>query len=148
MLTGVYGRAQWHADRRMQEFAEARMDVHVDMEPIFAWNTKQVFFSVVARYQSPGRTENDVVIYDRIVTRDQPFVVLEDVRNKYGFREVSKSFRCVAADSDVDHVDFFLRWNIMPRVGWLIYQDNASPANRSMPKRDPGQKPAVKILQY
>ena len=82
------------------------------------------------------------------MTRDQPFVVLEDVRNKYGFREVSKSFRCVAADSDVHHVDFFLRWNIMPRVGWLIYQDNASPTNRSMPKRDPGQKPAVKILQY
>ena len=124
------------------------MDVHVDMNPLFSWNTKQVFFSVVARYESPNRAENDVVIYDRIVTRQEPYVVLEDVKNKYGFREVSKSFRCVAADSDVENVQFFLRWNIMPHVGWLIYQDGADPASRAMPKRDPAQKPSVIIMQY
>lgn len=89
----VYGHARWHADRRSQEFAETRMDVHADLNPLFTWNTKQVFFSVIARYQAPGRPDNDVVLHDRIVTRDYPFVVLEDAKSKYGFREVSKTFR-------------------------------------------------------
>lgn len=55
LTNSVFGRARWHADRRMQQFVETRLDLDLDLRPLFNWNTKQVFLSLTASYESPRR---------------------------------------------------------------------------------------------
>lgn len=69
-LEAVLGRNRWHPDRRTQEFLEFefefRTDLLGDSHPLNAavkkrgavwnrWNTKQVFLSLVAEWDSPPR---------------------------------------------------------------------------------------------
>ena len=54
-MYSVYGRARYHADRRIQSYLETTFDLDMDLEPLFNWNTKQVFLSLTASYKSPKR---------------------------------------------------------------------------------------------
>ena len=49
----MYGRARYHSDRRTQDYLETKLDLHMDVTPLFTWNTKQVFLSLVAAYETP-----------------------------------------------------------------------------------------------
>ncbi|KOS15613.1 spc3-signal peptidase subunit [Malassezia pachydermatis] len=110
----VYGRARYHADRRIQSYLETTFDLDMDLEPLFNWNTKQVFLSLTASYKSPKRGTNDVVIWDKIVRpTDQTSMILHDVHHKYGLREYTKSF------ANITSMDFRLEYNVMPYVGFL-----------------------------
>ncbi|WFD32049.1 hypothetical protein MSPP1_003091 [Malassezia sp. CBS 17886] len=112
----VHGKARWHSDRRAQDFAEVDVDLDVDAFPLFNWNTKQVFLSLLATYGTPRRPENEVVVWDKIIASkaDGKFSV-QNLRNKYGVRDVSKSFQ------NTTSLAFQLRWNVMPYVGWLVH---------------------------
>lgn len=39
----------------MQQFVETNLDLDLDLNPLFNWNTKQVFLSLTASYESPRR---------------------------------------------------------------------------------------------
>ena len=39
-------------DDRIQDFAKVTFDMDADFTPLFNWNTKQVFLSLVAEYSS------------------------------------------------------------------------------------------------
>ncbi|WFD22129.1 hypothetical protein MEQU1_000791 [Malassezia equina] len=141
------------ADMRMQQFVETKLDLDLDLNPLFNWNTKQVFLSLTASYESPRRVrvwirtymqgQNDVVIWDKIVRNKQDAVIrLRNLRNKYGMREYTKSF------DNVTSVDYRVEWNVMPYVG--IMQRGAT--ERSEPfmlvhkKTSGGQTP--KLMTY
>lgn len=48
----VSGRAQWHLDRRVQDYVKVVFDIDADFSKLFNWNTKQVFLSLAAEYDS------------------------------------------------------------------------------------------------
>ena len=89
-----------------------RYDLDIDTGPLFNWNTKQVFLSMTASYDAPGVGRTDIVIGDHIVlSKDEAHVQLKNIRNKYGLRELSRSF------ANVSSVDMRVEWNVMPYVG-------------------------------
>lgn len=143
LTRSVHGRRRFHGDHRTQDFLEANVNVLLDARPLFNWNTKQVFLSITGNYSTPYRAQNHVTIWDKILKSKQDALVdLKEVKNKYGFREVSKTFRNVSA------VDFHLRWNVMPYVGLLVHGKTDPSEQTKVPLRDPDQKPAVKLIQY
>ena len=120
----VYGLARYHADRRPQHYLETRLDVDLDTSPLFTWNTKQVFLSLTASYESPQTGQHDVVIWDTIVKdKESARVTRKNLRNKYGLRELSRSFE------NVTSIDFRVEWNVMPYVG--IMQRGVMPRSQS-----------------
>ncbi|UZJ51249.1 hypothetical protein CBS101457_000569 [Exobasidium rhododendri] len=129
-LQVVSGRAQWHLDRRVQDYVKVVFDIDADFSNLFNWNTKQVFLSVVAEYDSKAHARNQVVVWDRIIReKGDAHVKLHEGMNKYGFREVSKSF------SNITTATFFLKWNVMPKVGLLAYGDEAQTGSIDVPKK-------------
>ena len=105
-------------DRRVQDYLETRFDIDADFSDLFHWNTKQVFVSLVAEYETaqhvsyalrsstkrpltlPPTTQkiNQATIWDKIIrSKQDAHVVLVDSMHKYALREVSKSFAYVAA---------------------------------------------------
>ena len=103
----MYGRARYHSDRRTHDYLETKLDLHMDVTPLFTWNTKQVFLSLVAAYETPQQVrettvhaltqpENGIVFWDKIVTsRDAANVTVHGLRNKYGMRSPTKTFEYV-----------------------------------------------------
>lgn len=67
----------------------------MDLTPLFNWNTKQVFLSLTASYESPKHGTNDIVVWDRIVKKNNAKIQLRRIKNKYGLRDYSKSFEYV-----------------------------------------------------
>jgi len=51
-LQVVRGKAAWHMDRNIQDFVQVDFNVDADFSPLFDWNTKQVFVSLAAQYDS------------------------------------------------------------------------------------------------
>lgn len=93
-LEVVRAKAVWHMDRNIQDFIEVNFNIDADFEPLFDWNTKQVFVSLAASYDSAKHTRNEVVIWDRILrSKQDAHVALNTATNKYGFREVGRSFK-------------------------------------------------------
>lgn len=48
----VRGKAAWHMDRSIQDFVQVDFNIDADFAPLFGWNTKQVFVSLSASYDS------------------------------------------------------------------------------------------------
>ncbi|KAF8326640.1 signal peptidase subunit-domain-containing protein [Cantharellus anzutake] len=70
--------------------------VNIDLTSLFHWNTKQLFVYLTAEYTNSKGVKNDVVLWDRIVRRKgDARINIEGAKNKYVFRDFSKSFRCV-----------------------------------------------------
>lgn len=103
----ILGRSRWSPNREEQEFVEVRFDVATDLtggdsggRALWTWNTKQVFLSLVASWDSVdpkhraagGMRRNEATIWDRIVQRREDARVLVSQGNKYALREVGKQW--------------------------------------------------------
>lgn len=51
-LQVVRGKAAWHMDRNIQDFVQVSFDIDADFTGLFNWNTKQVFVSLAAQYDT------------------------------------------------------------------------------------------------
>ncbi|KAI9634708.1 putative signal peptidase [Dioszegia hungarica] len=131
----IVGRLRrWGA--KEEDLATLRFDVRTDLNPLLnSYNTKQLFLYLTATYAEPTGDVHDVVLWDRIVTRAdmrdfravtkknqaQPArgkrgrgnVRLEEVKNKYPWKQPSGSFKGVAT------ANFTLHYDLMPYVGLL-----------------------------
>ncbi|SJX62320.1 related to SPC3-signal peptidase subunit [Sporisorium reilianum f. sp. reilianum] len=145
-LEVVRAKAAWHMDRNIQDFVEVSFNIDADFEPLFDWNTKQVFVSLAASYESPKHVKNEVVIWDRILrSKHDAHVALNTVKNKYGFREVGRSFK------DIQNTTFTLKYNIMPKVGMLHYADEFTSHSIPIPPKQllpNGEQPKIQRLYY
>jgi len=110
----VPGNARRYAHKQ-QEFAFVNFNVTADLTPLFNWNTKQLFVYVSAEYTDNRGVANEVVIWDRIVRRKEDAHIATAGRNKYVFREMSRTFR------NVPPAHYTLKYNVMPYVGVLTY---------------------------
>ncbi|RCH80263.1 hypothetical protein CU098_001062, partial [Rhizopus stolonifer] len=64
-------------------------DYRNNFTPMFNWNTKQVFVTVVADYQNKQFGRNRVVLWDKIITsKEKAHLKLRNVRNKYALIDI------------------------------------------------------------
>ncbi|GAA5885856.1 hypothetical protein JCM16303_000085 [Sporobolomyces ruberrimus] len=111
VLKGVSQYDRRHA--REREYAFVKFDLKTDLKPLFNWNTKQVFLSLVADYSTPAYPENSVVLWDRIITSPRHARVnLQEARQKYEFKTPDTSFGNTTAV-------YSLHWHVQPWVGKL-----------------------------
>ncbi|KAL7410290.1 signal peptidase 22kDa subunit [Mrakia frigida] len=111
-LNVVMGRSRQFAEE--QEYAFATFDVKADLTPLFNWNTKQLFLQLTAEYQTASTTPNSLVLWDKLIlSPKQAKLDVQNARNKYAFREPSRSF------SGVTNVTYVLSYHLMPYVGFL-----------------------------
>ncbi|KIJ49347.1 hypothetical protein M422DRAFT_224970 [Sphaerobolus stellatus SS14] len=119
-LSVVRGRAE-NFGKKKQEFAFYKFDYEGDLTSLFDWNTKQLFLYLSAEYINEQGAKNDVVIWDRIIRRKKDaHVRVRGAKNKYRFRELSRSFEGASP------VNFTLKYNLMPYVGVLTFGEIGS----------------------
>ncbi|CAO0798951.1 unnamed protein product [Mucor circinelloides] len=85
----------------------------LDFTPLFNWNTKQVFVTVVAQYENEKFERNQVVLWDKIITsQDKKHLKLRNVRNKYAMIDVGQRW-------NFQNASLTLLWDVTPYVGVL-----------------------------
>ncbi|KAH8089187.1 signal peptidase subunit [Filobasidium floriforme] len=98
------------------EYALMRLDVQSDLTPLFAnWNTKQLYVSVVADWNSTVEgTQSSVVLWDRIITRKRPEAAklsIEGLKAKNVWKVRRGGFKTIPS------CHLSLKYDIMPYVG-------------------------------
>ncbi|KAI5118588.1 hypothetical protein M0805_008678 [Coniferiporia weirii] len=111
----VYSGSNLHFRQRNHEYSFVRFNVSADLTPLFNWNTKQLFLYLEAEFTSADGTQNEVVIWDRIVRRKEDAVINVEAKSKYVLRDMAKTFENASA------AHYTLKYNVMPHVGLLTY---------------------------
>lgn len=111
-----YGPEYYDYGTPKSHFAKVNFDLDVDFTPVFNWNTKQVFVTVVAEYESKTHVSekvicsiprslkslwllfmqdrNSIVLWDHIIESKQDAnLTLRNIQNKYAFIDVSRKWR-------------------------------------------------------
>ncbi|KAI8056310.1 signal peptidase 22kDa subunit [Gilbertella persicaria] len=113
IVTRRYGPEDTDYRNSKSEFARLTFDIDADFTPMFNWNTKQVFVTVVADYQNKQFGRNRVVLWDKIITsKEKAHLKLRNVRNKYALIDISQKW------SD-NPANLTLLWDVTPYVGLL-----------------------------
>lgn len=87
--------------------------------------------------------KNEVVFWDRIVrNKRQAKVRVPNLRNKYGFREVSRTFQ------NITTMDFSVHWNVMPYVGIMRHGRTNFTGPIAMPEPAEVSAHKVRLLRY
>lgn len=105
-------------DRQTKNIASLTFDLGADLEPLFDWNTKQLFVYLVATYSSPKFSSNEVVIWHKILkSKSEGLLRLNNLKSMVQdyqfFDRGSNSFEDV-------NVKLSLHWDTMPYVGYLV----------------------------
>ncbi|KAI8087565.1 signal peptidase 22kDa subunit [Thamnidium elegans] len=112
-VTRRYGPENTDYRSSKSEFARLTFDIDADFTPMFNWNTKQVFVTVVAEYQSKNFDRNSVVIWDKIITsKEKANLKLRNVHNKYAMIDVAQKW-------NYEKANLTLVWDVTPYVGIL-----------------------------
>ncbi|KAI9487435.1 MAG: signal peptidase 22kDa subunit [Benjaminiella poitrasii] len=113
VVTRRYGPENTDYRNSKSEFVRFQFDIDADFTPLFNWNTKQVFVTAVAEYQSKNFERNQVVIWDKIITsKDKAHIKLRNVRNKYAMIDISQKW-------NFERANLTLLWDVTPYVGIL-----------------------------
>ncbi|BEJ17041.1 hypothetical protein CspHIS471_0604420 [Cutaneotrichosporon sp. HIS471] len=115
-----------------EEIASMRFDMRTDLTPLLnSYNTKQLFMYLTAAYvDDVSGDTHEVVLWDRIITRGnikdfrstgdavarknrspRPTIRMDDVKNKYMWRNPSRSFK------NIHNANITLSYHLMPYVG-------------------------------
>ncbi|KAK0418462.1 hypothetical protein QR680_013570 [Steinernema hermaphroditum] len=106
--------SDYSANGARSDLAMFGMDIEVDVSPIYNWNVKQLFLYLVAEYQTPKNVMNQVVLWDKIIMRDERSVVHEEnLVPKYYFFDDGNNLL------NHKNVTLQLRWNVIPNAGYI-----------------------------
>ncbi|XP_067944673.1 signal peptidase complex subunit 3-like isoform X2 [Watersipora subatra] len=102
-------------DRAKRDLATlSNVGVKVDLSQVFNWNVKEIFLYLTAEYSSDLNAVNQVVLWDKIVMRENDQVVdVPSVEPKYYFFDDSRG---LIGNSNVT---LTLSWNVIPNDGRL-----------------------------
>jgi signal peptidase complex subunit 3 len=89
-------------------------DMHVDFQPAFHWNIKQLFTYVVASYETEDKKINQVVVHDKIIESIDPNKVL-----KYDNAFVKYALVDQGDDLRGKDITLSIMWDYMPITGLL-----------------------------
>lgn len=97
------------------------LKLDADLRSAFSWNTKQLFVYVQAEYVTPENKVNQVVLWDRIVQRQQDaHLKVKSLRLKYQFVDRGNNLRGLPYNITV-------AWDVMPKVGRLFIRSKSFP---------------------
>jgi len=93
-------------------------DLKLNIEPLFNWNVKVLFFYLTADYITDDYVSNTAVLWDKIVMAGEPMQLdLKNIKTKYYFRESL----CKGGLLNNQNVTLTLHWNVMPNMGHLAW---------------------------
>ena len=107
-------------------------DLHVDLNPAFHWNIKQLFVYVVASYKTDANKNNQIVLWDKIVeATDSPeskIIQQDSIFVKYALIDQG-------ADLRGRDVKLQIMWDHMPLTGLLYMgeQDKNAVSSFTLP---------------
>mmetsp|Transcript_7835 Transcript_7835/g.7387 ORF Transcript_7835/g.7387 Transcript_7835/m.7387 type:complete len:177 (+) Transcript_7835:99-629(+) len=107
-------------------------DLHVDLNPAFHWNIKQLFVYVVASYETDRNPNNQIVLWDKIVEATDPpkskIIKQDSIFVKYALVDQ-------AADLRGRDVKLQVLWDHMPLTGLLYMgsQDKSTCSSFTLP---------------
>lgn len=100
-----------------QDRALLSFDIDADLNPAFHWNSKQLFVFVVAEYESSVNPLNQVIIWDKIISRQQDAKLkLTNEFVKYALIDQGQELRNTT-------VNLRLFWDHMPVTGRIYHGD-------------------------
>ena len=110
--------------------AQVTFDLDLDLSQVWNWNVKLVFVWVEANYQNPADSRNQVIVWDKIIWRNQynpaqGILTFQGVKGKYWMR--SKDY-----DLRGTEVTFKVRWEVVPIVG-INYKMNGNAVQVKFP---------------
>ena len=91
---------------------DLKLDLDIDLRPVFNWNAKQIFVWVMAEYHDDIRPTNQISLWDTIITDpDAALIKKIGTQIEYPLSE-TQDFRG-------KDVTLSINWDIMPHIGWL-----------------------------
>ncbi|KAL0904768.1 hypothetical protein M5K25_026918 [Dendrobium thyrsiflorum] len=86
------------------------LNISVDLQSMFTWNTKQVFVFVAAEYETPQNALNQVSLWDGIIPSKEDARFWIHTTNKYRFIDQGSNLRS-------KDFNLTLHWHVMPKTG-------------------------------
>ncbi|KAK1302142.1 Signal peptidase complex subunit 3B [Acorus calamus] len=114
--SAVKAHAQVHKINRFRKQLSGNDEVHLtlnvsmDLQSLFTWNTKQVFVFVAAEYETTKNSVNQISLWDHIVLDKDQARFERQIINKYPLIDQGSNLR----DKEVKIV---LHWHVMPKTG-------------------------------
>lgn len=106
-------RKKANSNNEVNDEASLNFQLRLDLRPLFSWNTKQIFVSIDADYETERNKRNTISLWDSIVTqKTNALLNYQNVRNKYRFIDQGTHLRG-------REVNYTVRWEVMPVAGKL-----------------------------
>jgi signal peptidase complex subunit 3 len=100
--------------QRVTDAATLKLNIQADFKPLFHWNVKEIFAYLVLEYESSEYGRNEVVIWDRIITQQDPYLInVDNAGNKYPIVDIGDNLGGTKATLK-------LKWNTVPWTGFLF----------------------------
>ncbi|XP_053994086.1 signal peptidase complex subunit 3 [Hylaeus anthracinus] len=104
----------YSAAREKNDMGYVTIDLQTDLTSLFNWNVKQLFLYLTAEYQTETNDFNQIVLWDKIVLREDKAVFdFKNMNTKYYFWDDGNGLR------GNKNVTLTLSWNIIPNAGLL-----------------------------
>ncbi|CAG8480039.1 9000_t:CDS:2 [Funneliformis mosseae] len=102
-------------DKGLKEYAFVTMNINADFTPIFTFNTKAIFVSVVVEYETTSYNRNQIILWSTTITNSSTArIKSHKTLNRYSFYDITPSFNGVNGT-------YTLEWNVIPIVGMIKY---------------------------
>ncbi|KAJ3694411.1 hypothetical protein LUZ60_009891 [Juncus effusus] len=113
--------------RQLDGNDEVRLTLNMSMnlESLFTWNTKQVFVFLAAEYETPKNGLNQVSLWDHIIQDKEKANFNIKVPTEYPLIDQGSNLRG-------KEIDLVLHWHIMPKSGRMI-RDKMKLSSFSLP---------------
>ncbi|XP_078428497.1 signal peptidase complex subunit 3A-like [Wolffia australiana] len=89
------------------------LNMSVDLQSAFTWNTKQVFVFIAAEYETEKNSLNQISLWDYIIPTKDEARFEKKVKSKYLLIDQGSNLRG-------KRVDLVLHWHAMPITGRMI----------------------------
>ncbi|KAG6590382.1 Signal peptidase complex subunit 3B [Cucurbita argyrosperma subsp. argyrosperma] len=86
------------------------LNISMDLQSLFTWNTKQVFVFVAAEYETPKNSLNQISLWDGIIPSKENAKFSIHTSNKYRFIDQGSNLRG-------KEFNLTLHWHVMPKTG-------------------------------
>ncbi|XP_020087770.1 probable signal peptidase complex subunit 3 [Ananas comosus] len=89
------------------------LNISMDLQSLFTWNTKQVFVFLTAEYETSKNSVNQISLWDHIVPDKDNANFRVRVPTKYPLIDQGNNLRG-------KKIDLVLHWHVMPKTGRMI----------------------------
>lgn len=102
-----------------------KFKLDIDLQPIFNYNTKQIYLYITAQHSSSKRPINKIIIYDQIITSyDNARYSVRRGMSEYTVNDIQKELRS-------NNIELSLGIEIMPHVGVITRYERDQLQNNS-----------------